>query len=179
MKWTSSCAGLALLVQPVLLGQTPAPAFEVASVKTNELPPGTFRFATQSSVPAIKISGNRVTTQGSLLGLAAAAYNLRAFQIFGAPRWTDKRGGDQVFDIAAKTEGDGTPSLGQVRQMLRTLLADRFQLKLHRETKELLVYDLVVAKNGPKLRESSGDGSPHRLPHFPVRWSDSDSQIDR
>ena len=61
------------------------------------------------------------------------------------------------FDIVANAPGEGTPTGDDVRRMLQTLLADRFQLKLHRETKERPVYALVVAKNGPKLKESAPD----------------------
>ena len=44
--------------------------------------------------------------------------------------------------------------------MLRSLLADRFQLKFHREMKEMPVYDLVIDKNGPKFKESAPDADP-------------------
>ena len=61
------------------------------------------------------------------------------------------------YDLAAKAEGEGPITKDQLQQMLQSLLADRFQLKIHRETKEAPVYDLVVAKNGPKLKEVSSD----------------------
>ena len=57
------------------------------------------------------------------------------------------------FDIVAKAEGDAAPTKNQMRQMIQALLADRFQLKVHRERKELPVFALVVGKNGPKLSE--------------------------
>lgn len=159
-------ASVVLSTLPVGLAQpTAAPAFEVASVKAVDLPPGTFPFGDRAA-PAIHISGNRVTTRASISGLVLAAYDLKGFQISSAPDWTDRRGRLQLYDISAKTEGEGTPTLDQVRQMLRTMLADRFQLKLHSETKELPVYDLVVGKNGPKLKESAGDTSPPRPATF-------------
>ena len=140
-------------------GQT-HPAFEVASVKPHDFPQGVFGFS-GIGTSAIRISGNRVTLNVvTLSGLVRDAYNLRDFQITGAPGWMDQRGRQQFYDIAAKTEGDGAPTLDQVRQMLQTLLADRFHLKIHREMKELPVYDLVVGKNGIRLKESTGDSKP-------------------
>jgi uncharacterized protein (TIGR03435 family) len=162
MKRIIVLAGLVLSTALVGLGQpAPATAFEVASVKPVEFPRGTFPFG-DWTVPAIHISGNRVTTRSSLNGLVAAAYNLKPFQISGAPHWTDTMGRLQLYDLTAKTEGEGTPTMDEVCLKLQALLADRFQLKLHRETKELPVYDLVVGKNGPKLKESAGDTSPRQ-----------------
>ncbi len=66
-----------------------------------------------------------------------------------APDWLNF----ERYDIAAKYPV-GTP-LDQVRVMLQNLLADRFKLKMHRESKELPIYALVAAKNGPKLTESA------------------------
>jgi uncharacterized protein (TIGR03435 family) len=61
------------------------------------------------------------------------------------------------YDIIAKGEGNAT--VDQLREMLRTLLADRFDLKFHPETKELPVYALVIGKNGPKLKPSEGQAA--------------------
>jgi uncharacterized protein (TIGR03435 family) len=58
------------------------------------------------------------------------------------------------YNIAAKAEGDGTPTRNQFRQMLQVLLADRFALKVHRETRDMPVYVLTVGKGGRKFRES-------------------------
>jgi uncharacterized protein (TIGR03435 family) len=140
-----------LLISALFLSQaTTAPSFEVASIKPRPLPPGVIGFTRNAS--NIKIAGNRVTTGGRLKSLVMAAYDVKDFQVDGVPEALMS----EVYDIVAKTEGDATPSEEQVRRMLQTLLADRFQLKLHRETREIAVYDLVVAKNGPKLKESAG-----------------------
>jgi uncharacterized protein (TIGR03435 family) len=72
----------------------------------------------------------------------------------GLPDWGGS-GGD-VYDVAAKVPGDQPPTLEQARRMLQTLLADRFQLKFHRDKKELPAYALVVAKNGSKLVSTPG-----------------------
>jgi uncharacterized protein (TIGR03435 family) len=108
----------------------PSPAFEVASVKPEKLPPDRDTWGTGG---ALHISGNRITTSGTLTGLAA--YNLKDYQISGAPSWSNKSGGIQYFDIAAKTEGEGTSTLDQVQPMLQARLAERFQLKVHHETR--------------------------------------------
>jgi uncharacterized protein (TIGR03435 family) len=62
------------------------------------------------------------------------------------------------YDIVARAPGDSAPSIDDARAMLRTLLADRFKLRVHRETKEMQVYALVVGKNGPRLKASSASG---------------------
>jgi uncharacterized protein (TIGR03435 family) len=130
------------------------PAFEVASVKPHIFPKGTFGFS--SGAANVKISGNRVTaTLANIQGLLIYAYGVKDYQIIGVTKadapWSD------FYDIAATTPGDDTPSEDQVRQMVQGLLAERFQLTLHRETKVLPVYDLIVGKNGSKLKESARD----------------------
>jgi uncharacterized protein (TIGR03435 family) len=118
-------------------GQSAPPAFEVASVKPVKT--------------SIK-EGKRMTTDPgrvtysnvSLRDCIQAAYGVRPYQISG-PGWLDS----ERYDVAAKAAGAALEP--QLMQMLQTLLAERFQLKLHHETKELSVYALVVAKNGPKL----------------------------
>jgi uncharacterized protein (TIGR03435 family) len=141
----------------VIIGQpVAAPAFEVASVKLHPLLPGSFGFGPGN---AIRIAGNRITLdRNTLTGLVMTAYNVKDFQIFGMPEWTRNR--EQLYDIAAKTEGEAATTMELVRPMLQTLLADRFQLKLHSETKELPVYNLVIDKKGPKLKESVGARPP-------------------
>jgi uncharacterized protein (TIGR03435 family) len=98
----------------------------------------------------IQISGNNVGTRGSVTGLVMAAYKLRQFQISGAPAWADT----SWFDIEGKTTGPATTD--QVRQLLQTLLGEKFHLKLKTSMKETAVYELVPVKNGPKLKESTG-----------------------
>jgi bla regulator protein blaR1 len=81
------------------------------------------------------------------------AYDVKAFQLSGGPDWvrTDR------WDVLAKAEGVGdrlTPA--QERPMLQALLRDRFQLKVHIETKEMPVYGLTVERNGPRLVPNTG-----------------------
>jgi uncharacterized protein (TIGR03435 family) len=78
---------------------------------------------------------------------------LQRYQLAGGPGWMDT----DRFDIAAKAEGN--PTQQQVIAMLRTLLADRFELKVRRDVREGDIYALAVGKNGPKLSPPTGDRS--------------------
>jgi uncharacterized protein (TIGR03435 family) len=79
--------------------------------------------------------------------LVMAAYDIKRYQLT-APGWfTTER-----FDITAKVPEGATKE--QLKQMLQNLLAERFHMKIHRETKEMPVYELVVAKGGPKMTEA-------------------------
>jgi len=86
----------------------------------------------------------------SLSDLIRTAYKLKSYQIEG-PDWLNV----QRFDILAKMP-DGA-NKDQVPEMLQTLLADRFKLTIHRDTKEHSVYTLVPGKNGVKLKEAAPD----------------------
>jgi len=87
-------------------------------------------------------------------------------QVVGGPAWIDSEG----YDIQAKPAANTDPK--QVWLMWQTLLADRFKLRLHRETRELPIYDLTVAKGGPKLPAAKAAGcvsfppgtKPHQVP---------------
>jgi uncharacterized protein (TIGR03435 family) len=86
----------------------------------------------------------------SLADLIRVAYRVKAYQVSG-PDWM----ATERFDVLAKLpEG---ASREQVPEMLQALLAERFKLAVHRESKEHAVYALVVGKNGPKLKESAPD----------------------
>ena len=133
-----------------------APEFEVASVKQldRSLQPGELdlSFVGTSGKP-FKISGSRITIQGTLRALIAAAYGVKDYQISTAPGWADSL----VFNVTAKTEGDAAPTQEQVRPMLQALLADRFQLKLHHDTKELPVYHLIQTKKTSAFHAAGPD----------------------
>ena len=69
------------------------------------------------------------------------------------------------YDIDAKAEGN--PTRPQTMAMLRTLLCDRFRLKFHRETKVMPIYELIIAKNGPKFEKSTASEFQVRLHRIP------------
>jgi bla regulator protein blaR1 len=140
------------------LPQTPAPAFEVASVKLNNSGDGRVMLSQQPG-------GRFTATNVPLRLLIRNAYQLQDFQIVGAPSWINS----ERYDIVAKAE-DGTPpetpSLdrtgpSRIQLMMRSLLAERFQLVAHDETRELPIYALVVARSdgklGPDLKKSEVD----------------------
>jgi uncharacterized protein (TIGR03435 family) len=126
----------------------PAPAarkFEVASVKLHEGP--------MRSI-GVYISGTRLHADASTVrGLIMFAYNVRNFQVSDAGPEVQKMG-NIFYDVVAKAEGDTPPTRDEFRMMMRGLLADRFQLKLRLEPQEMTVYDVVAAKNGPKLKDA-------------------------
>jgi len=79
----------------------------------------------------------------------AAAYNLNPKAVSGGPAWIDS----DRDDLAARTPGEARPTLDQQMAMVRKVLADRFNLGFQK--KEMSVYALTIAKNGPKLKESA------------------------
>ena len=85
-----------------------------------------------------------------LSDLITYAYDIKDYELLGEPSWADI----DRYNISARV-ADGVPLTREAaRPMMRALLADRFQLKTHTEMKEMPVYALVVAKDGPKIRES-------------------------
>ena len=135
--------------------QAAAPqSFEVASIKPSA-PQAAGVFVIRMGVSP----GGRWTATGVTVSmLIQQAYDIRDYQITGGPGWlTSER-----YDIVAKAE---TPDLTRetARVLLQSLLAERFSLKFHRETKELPIYELVVGKNGPKLHKSETQPAPANL----------------
>jgi len=134
------------------------PSFEVASVKPNRSNDNRVMLGNQPG-------GGFTATNVALRTLMIVAYQLQDFQIVNAPDWA----GSERFDIAAKASVDGGPATGLeaapnpalFRQRLQALLADRFKLAAHNDTKQLPIYNLVLARSdgslGPQLRPSSVD----------------------
>jgi len=118
------------------------PGVEVATVKPTR--PGTRMFM-------LMIRGSDVVVQNfSLTNLIKFAYQVQNQQIFGAPSWMDS----DKWDIEAKPDVPGTPSVEQEREILQKLFAERFALKIHDETREMTGYILTVGKSGPKMTKS-------------------------
>jgi uncharacterized protein (TIGR03435 family) len=140
--------GLALLANWPASGQSSMPlSFEVASIRP-VVTPGPWRES--------KIGEDRVDFPGATLrSCIAFAYGLKEFQVSG-PAWI----GELKYDILAKAPA-GTRR-DQFPGMMQTLLAQRFQLQVHQETREFAVYPLEVSKSGPKLKESpaAAEGTP-------------------
>jgi uncharacterized protein (TIGR03435 family) len=119
-------------------------AFEVATIKPAD-PNSRGRYIRMQSVNLFYAKGF------TLQALVAAAYSLTPRAISGGPAWTDS----DLFDILASTPGDVQPNSDEQMAMLRKLLTDRFQLTFHRESKELPVFAITVAKGGSKLKPST------------------------
>jgi uncharacterized protein (TIGR03435 family) len=173
-KLLLAAIGIAVITVPIVFGlmnpthtqaqattttSAPLPSFEVASIKPNRsaddhfwisFDPGRFR-----------------VTDATTEQLITLAYNIKDFQVTGGPSWINS----EKYDIDAKLEDvvedrgakdfEKLPPDRRRKQMdlmlqsLQSLLAERFNMKVNRETKELPIYTLVVAKNGPKLLEAN------------------------
>lgn len=127
------------------LGQSP-PSFEAASIRRN---------VNGGLNTQIHVDGGRLTmTNASAKTLIRNAYEILSFQLAGEPRWLDS----EMYDITATNSGEKISPEG-FKLLLRSLLAERFQLKVHWETRETPVYALVSGKDGPKLVPAAGEGS--------------------
>jgi bla regulator protein BlaR1 len=172
-KMLLAAAALVALTGPVVIGLTnptrsraqaqsgPLPSFEVASVKPSA----------PSARPITRLTGGPGTSSpGQLVGdnvmlrlLLTRAYDLMPWQLIGADRlYSDK------YDIAAKIPPGATKE--RVNLMLQNLLVERFGLTAHWETRELPIYEAVVAEGGPKLKapEPLPAGAPRPEPGQPL-----------
>jgi uncharacterized protein (TIGR03435 family) len=136
MKWI-----VGILAATLALAQSPKPpAFEVVAVKLANSVRGGI-----GAAPGGRFSGNGIT----VVALMAFAYEVREEQISGGPKWL----ATDPYDIVGKADAPVT-SPDQMRQLFQSLLADRFQLVFHEETRELPVYALTVAKGGSKMQQT-------------------------
>jgi uncharacterized protein (TIGR03435 family) len=127
--------------------------FEVASVKPVGRPVGP-----NSILLGIR-PGRLNVNAAALRPIIGLAYHIQRVRVEGGPGWMDT----ELYDIVAKAE-DPAASADQIREMLQTLLADRFKLAVHRDTKELDVYSLAVGKNGSKLKEAKEEEKTGVMP---------------
>jgi uncharacterized protein (TIGR03435 family) len=147
-RFPKIAAGGMLLAVAVVLAQAPVskPEFEVASIKPAQPLPS--QASSGKIHVGMTIDGARVDIGSmSLAELIPVAFKVKPYQVSG-PDWMST----ERFDILAKIP-DGAAN-DQVPEMLQALLADRFKLTIHRENKDHSIYALVVAKGGPKLKES-------------------------
>ncbi len=165
-EWRVIAGAFLILATCVILvtcveGQTPSPvrhsslSFEVASVR---------RSAPDDKSPPIGVSqGGGFTAHVTLDTLIMMAYNVKPFQLSGLPHWAES----EHYSIAAKPPADYRPKKPgvideEMSQRIQNLLADRFGLVVHQESPQKPVYVLVIAKNGPKLKEAD-TSIPFRL----------------
>jgi len=154
---TRLIAGL-ILVAGLTFGQG---GFDAVSIKPSDPLSNTMHIG-------IGPSGSFEASGVDLMSLIAQAYNVRGFQIVGGTGWMV----DDKYTIVTKDEAktpsgaelsatnDAQRQQAQDRLMakVRAMLADRFQLKIHRETKEMPVYELTIAKGGVKMQAAPEDG---------------------
>lgn len=115
------------------------PAFEVAAIRPSD-PDARSRGA--------RVQDSRISlTNLTLAEIMRNVYDIHPNQVIGLPAWASS----ERYDITGKPDVEGQPSQEQLKTMLRKLMADRFQLKFHKEQKELPVFSLNVAKGGAKI----------------------------
>jgi uncharacterized protein (TIGR03435 family) len=128
--------------------------FEVATIKPNKTNSGSMR--------AHSTPDGYTITNASVQALIQLAFGIQDYQIVAAPEWF----ASEHYDIEAKMDPAVADALQKLNPddrkrerllMLRQVLIDRLKLTIHHETKELPVYSLVIAKNGPKLQETKPD----------------------
>ena len=169
MRITALTVTLALLAAGVAQAQAPAaaPTFDVASVKLNK----------EGGPSSVRVTpgGTLTVTNNNLRNIIRNAWNITNDQIAGGPEWLDS----DRFDITAKASQPFAQD--QARAMLQALLADRFGLVTHDETREVPVYLLVLARKdgalGPQMKKAevdcaalfasvaAGGKMPERLPN--------------
>lgn len=127
------------------------PTFEVASVKTAAPPKdGRFGFTGMRGGPGTNDPGQVSYTNMPMRLLMMMAYDIKRYQVIG-PDWLDS----ERYDVLAKVPAGATKE--QARLMMQSLINERFHMKLHHESREMKLDELVVGKNGPKLKESTID----------------------
>lgn len=152
-------AGYGLFAQAEAL-----PSFQVASIKRNtEVEP-------RGMMVRVQPGGRLSTMNATPVLLVQNAYRIQAYQIAGGPEWMNTDG----YDIEAKPEGPADEAKAWL--MLRALLTDRFKLGVHRETRELPVWALTVAKGGPRLPAPEDPGC---VPGGPVSRDQSPCGVVR
>jgi uncharacterized protein (TIGR03435 family) len=131
----------------------PASRFEVASIKPSNPNPA----SVQASLPIILPALGRLQAQNMTLRLLiVAAYQKQSFQVVGGPAWLNTT----KFDVNARAADAKTRTIGLL-EMLQRLLADRFKLRVHSETRQVPIYALMLARSdgrlGPRLKPSTAD----------------------
>src|SRR5262249_28828886 len=131
-------AALACVAPLLVFAQQDAPplTFEVASIKPSDL--------NRPGLPW-RLGPDSFTGQVSVKDLILFSYELEGYQIEGGPDWVRT----ERYDVQAKAAKAATP--GQIKSMLRAMLAERFHLRLNRESKMMTGFALLTDKNGPKL----------------------------
>ncbi len=167
MRWTVIGLGLTVFAG-VAIGQVGEEklTFEVASVK----PSGPTSVRNFEGGPGSKDPGRYTATKAAFMELVFTAYRgdgdarplpVTEYDQITGPGWIEK----EEYDVVVKIPEGTTKE--QFRRMFQNLLAERFNLAVHHETKVLPVYELVVTKSGPKLKESLETAEPTEFAQGP------------
>jgi uncharacterized protein (TIGR03435 family) len=145
-----ACLGLAALLCGAAIGQSsePAPAFVIADIHAS---PHTMNPFMQGG---ILVADRYQLRQANMVDLIRTAYGVDAENVLGGPSWLEL----DRFDVIAKTPPATPPET--LKLMLQALLADRFKLVVHKDSKPLDAFVLSLGKGKPKLKEADGSGAP-------------------
>jgi len=182
-----AAVGVAVIVGPVVFGllhatqiraqasaqnvPAVAPAFETVSIQPNKTgePMAGFNVKGRPMSGVLMKPDRFMATNFTLHGLIHVAYGVPESQIMGGPDWLDS----EKYDLDAKINATAIERLSKLSQeeagiergrMVQALLAERFKLQLHRESRQVPGYELVIAKNGPRLQQANpGDTYPNGL----------------
>jgi uncharacterized protein (TIGR03435 family) len=136
-----------VLAVAAVRGQAPAPAFDIADVHMSP------HAANPTMSGGVLRAGRYEIRQATMVDLVRTAYNVDADKVLGGPSWLES----DRFDVIAKAPSVATPETA--RLMLQALLADRFKLVVHKDTKPMPAYVLSLGKGKPKLKEAAGSGN--------------------
>ena len=157
------------LAQTAQTSGAPTPGFESVSIQPNingkPMPPFNIVAGPDGNFVGFKFSNSTfLATHATLPNLVRMAYGVLPFQVTGGPDWLSQ----EKYDVNAKflngledakfwslPQEEQTSRMDQRRLELQALLADRFRLVVHRETRQLPVYSLTIAANGPNLQKAS------------------------
>jgi uncharacterized protein (TIGR03435 family) len=152
--------GVLCLIAGIATARGQEPAFEVASVKVNTSD------AAVSRISAPAGTGRFEATNASVRMLILNAYGIPSFQLVGGPSWVDSLN----VDVVAR--GAASATRAEISAMVRTLLGERFNLIVRRDTREMPVYALVVARDdrrlGPRMQASTTDCAAAAAPGSPA-----------
>jgi uncharacterized protein (TIGR03435 family) len=146
-------AGLLLFTACAALAQSRT--IEVASIRPAQVPDGVLQTYARTSTcvpPGLRIAGNRVEIiASSVCALIRVAHDVQDYNVVGLPKAMTEAVASNYYAIQIQANGQDALTRDDARGLLRELLSERFQLKFHRETRELSVYAMHVGKNGPKM----------------------------
>jgi uncharacterized protein (TIGR03435 family) len=164
VRLSIALVGTLLVATPLYAQQDDArttPRFEVASIKPASIPDDVrARLGSVGgtcALPPVERSGVRVHIPVSqLCGLIRVAYDVADYQVIGVPNSE----ASSYFELEARAESGRAPGLDETRVMLQELLAERFQLRVHREPRDMPIYALTIARGGPKAAACSNPEAP-------------------